>query len=230
MSTILVPSRRLRTVFSVAVALALLPLAAQAAVVVEGTYSITAPERRAVPFRMLLTPTGARITPARGETMVFSYERKSALIVDAASRSYFLIPLEVVPALLAAGLGFDPQGLGAAASGATRKLLGTSCEEVTVSGRAPRFTLQSCRVADPDWSRDYARLESARGLPWSAAQPPPVLVGLPLAGSVSIEGARPYRASWEFTKITHDSSANEDFSVPPGYRMDLERLLTLQRR
>ena len=49
-------------------------------------------------------------------------------------------------------------------------------------------------------------------------------------GSVIIEGARPYRAVWEFTKITQDSAAREDFSVPPGYRLDLERLLTLQRR
>ena len=141
---------RLARVFAAVAALALLPpLAAQAAVVVEGTYSIAAPERRAIPFRMVLTPTGARITPAQGETLIFSYAKKSALIVDRASRTYFLLPLELVPTLLAAGLGYDPRGLGAAVSGVTKRFLDTPCEEVTVSGKAPRFTLQSCRVADP---------------------------------------------------------------------------------
>lgn len=231
MGAVLTALRRLAGAWPAAVALWLLPpISAHAAVVVEGTYSITAPERRAIPFRMILTPTGARITPAKGETMVFSYEKKSALIVDGANRSFFLLPLELVPALLAAGLGYDPRGLGAAASGVTKKLLGTSCDEVIVSGKAPRFTMQSCRVVDPGWSRDYARLEGALGLPWTAAAPPPVFVGLPLAGSVSIEGARPYRASWEITKLSRDSAAGEDFTVPPGYRMDLERLLSLQQR
>jgi hypothetical protein len=231
MNSVAVLLRALARVLPAAVALALLPpLAAHAAVVVEGTYSVTAPERRAIPFRMILTPTGARITPARGETMVFSYAKKSALIVDQASRSYFLLPLELVPSLLAAGLGYDPRGIGAAVSGATRRLLDTSCEEVTVSGKAPRFTMQSCRVADPGWSRDYARLEGALGLPWAVAAPPPVIVGLPLAGSVSIDGARPYRASWEITKLARDGAAVEDFTVPAGYRMDIERLLSLQKR
>ena len=205
-------------------------LAARAAVVAEGTYTISAPERRAIPFRMLLTPTGARITPSRGETMIFSYEKKSALIVDSASRSYFLLPLELVPPLLAAGLGYDPRGLGSTASGTTKMFLGTSCAEVIVSGKAPRFTLRSWRVTDPSWSRDYARLEGALGLPWAMAAPPPVLVGLPLAGSLDIEGAHPYRASWEITKISRDESLGENFTVPPGYRMDLERLLSLQGR
>jgi hypothetical protein len=203
-------------------------LAASAAVVAEGTYTISAPERRAIPFRMVLTPTGARITPSRGETMSFSYEKKSALIIDTTSRSYFLLPLELVPPLLAAGLGYDPRGLGAMASGTTKKLLGTSCAEVIVSGKAPRLTLRSWRVTDPAWSRDYARLEGALGLPWAVAAPPLVLVGLPLAGSLEIEGARPYRASWEITKISHDESLGENFAVPPGYRMDLERLLAVQ--
>jgi hypothetical protein len=212
-----------------AAALVLVPtLAARAAIVAEGTYTISAPERRSIPFRMVITPTGARITPAVGETMIFSYEKKSALIVDAASRSFFLLPLELVPALLSAGLGYDPRGLGASASGATKKLLGTSCGEVLVSGKAPRLTLRSCRVADPVWSRDYARLEGALGLPWATAEPPPVFVGLPLAGSLDIEGTRPYRASWEITKLSRDASLGEDFTVPPGYRMDLERILALQ--
>lgn len=231
MGTLTVALRRLAGALPVTTALLLLPaFTARAAVVVEGTYSVTAPERRAIPFRMILTPTGARITPGSGETLIFSYAKQSALVVDGASRSYFLLPLELVPALLAAGLGYDPRGLGAAASGVTRKLLGTSCEEVIVSGKSPRLTLQSCRVVDPGWSRDYARLEGALGLPWTTAAPPPVFVGLPLAGSVSIEGTRPYRASWEITKLTRDSAAGEDFTVPPGYRMDLERLLTLPRR
>jgi hypothetical protein len=203
-------------------------LAGSAAVVAEGTYTISAPERRAIPFRMVLTPTGARITPSRGETMIFSYEKKSSLIVDTASRSYFLLPLELVPPLLAAGLGYDPRGLGATASGTTKILLGTSCAEVIVSGKAPRLTLRSWRVTDPAWSRDYARLEGALGLPWATAAPPLVLVGLPLAGSLEIEGARPYRASWEITKISRDESLGENFAVPPGYRMDLERLLAVQ--
>ena len=204
-------------------------LTARAAIVAEGTYTITAPERRAIPFRMVLTPTGARITPNRGETLIFSYEKKSALIVDGGSRSYFLLPLELVPPLLAAGLGYDPRGLGATATGTTRTILGTPCAEVVVSGKAPQFTLRSWRATDPAWSRDYARLEGAVGLPWAAASPPPVLVGLPLAGSLDIEGAKPYRASWEITKISRDESVNEGFAVPPGYRMDLERLLAVQQ-
>jgi hypothetical protein len=231
MGTLSTALRRLAGACPALVALALAPpLTAQAAVVVEGTYSITAPESRAIPFRMILTPTGARITPAQGETMVFSYEKKSALIVDGTNRSYFLLPLELAPALLAAGLGYDPRGLGAAASGVTKTILGTSCNEVIVSGKAPRFTMRSCRVADPGWSRDYARLEGALGLPWATADPPPVFVGLPLAGSVNIEGARPYQASWKITRLTRDSAAGEDFSVPLGYRMDLERVLSLQQR
>jgi len=204
-------------------------LSAQAAIVAEGTYTITAPERRSIPFRMVLTPTGARITPNRGETLIFSYEKKSALIVDGLSRSYFLLPLELVPPLLASGLGYDPRGLGATASGTTKTFLGTSCAEVIVSGKAPRLTLRSWRVTDPAWSRDYARLEGALGLPWATAAPPPVLVGLPLAGSLDIEGAKPYHASWEITKISRDESIGEGFSVPPGYRMDLERLLAVQQ-
>lgn len=209
--------------------LVLVPVAAApAAVVAEGTYTISAPERRAVPFRMILTPTGARITPDRGETMIFSYAKKSALIVDTASRSYFLLPLELVPPLLAAGLGYDARGLGATVSGTTKNLLGNSCAEVIVSGKAPRLTLRTWRATDPALSRDYARLEGALGLPWAAAAPPLALVGLPLAGSLEIEGARPYRASWVITKISSDGSLGEDFAVPAGYRMDLERLLSVQ--
>jgi len=203
-------------------------LSAQAAVVAEGVYTISAPERRAIPFRMVLTPTGARVTPERGETMIFSYEKKSALIVDTASRSYFLLPLELVPPLLASGLGYDARGLGATATGTTKTFLGTSCAEVVVSGKAPRFTLRSWRVTDPVWSRDYALLEGALGLPWATATPPLVLVGLPVAGSVDIEGTRPYRASWEITKISRDESLQEGFAVPAGYRMDLEKLLSVQ--
>jgi hypothetical protein len=222
-------TRRVGLAIPAAVALVLATaLAGSAAVVVEGTYTISAPEHRAIPFRMVLTPTGARITPGRGETMIFSYEKKSALIVDTASRSYFLLPLELVPPLLASGLGYDPRGLGSTASGKTRNLLGTSCAEVIVSGKAPRLTLRSWRVTDPAWSRDSARLEGALGLPWATASPPLALVGLPLAGSLEIEGTRPYRASWEITNISLDESLGENFAVPSGYRMDLERLLALQ--
>ena len=224
------PPRLARLAIPVAVWLVVAAAGAvQSAVVAEGTYTITAPERRAVPFRMVLTPTGARITPDQGETLIFSYEKKSALIVDAPSRSYFLLPLELVPPLLASGLGYDPRGLGATASGATKTLLGTPCAEVVVSGKAPRFTLRSWRATDPAWSRDYARLEGAVGLPWAAASPPLVLVGLPLAGSLDIEGAKPYRASWVITKISRDETLNEGFSVPTGYRMDLERLISAQK-
>ena len=208
----------------------LLPGAARASVVAEGTYTISAPERRSIPFRMVLTPTGARIVPTGGETLVFSYAQKSALVVDPPNRSYFLLPLELVTPLLSAGLGYDPRGLGATASGATRTLLGQPCSEVVVSGRSPRFTLRSWRVADPGWSGDYARLERALGLPWTAADPPPVFVGLPLAGSVEIDGARPYRAAWQITKLVRDDRAGEDFAIPDGYRMDLERLLSVQGR
>jgi hypothetical protein len=179
---------------------------------------------------MVLTPTGARIVPTGGETLVFSYEQKSALVVDTPGRSYFLLPLELVTPLLSAGLGYDPRGLGATASGATKTLLGQPCSEVVVSGHSPRFMLRSWRVADPGWSRDYARLERALGLPWTAADPPPVFVGLPLAGSVEIDGARPYRAAWKITKLVRDERAGEDFTIPGGYRMDLERLLSVQRR
>jgi hypothetical protein len=203
--------------------------AARSAVVAEGVYTVSAPERRVVPFRLVLTPTGARLTPAQGETLIFSYEKKSALVVDAASRSYFLLPLELVPPLLSAGLGYDARGLGASATGAAKKLLGTPCEEVVVSGRSPRLTLRTWRAVDASWSRDHARLEVALGFPWSAANPPPVFVGLPLAGSLEIEGPRPYRASWEITKLSRDESAHENFTVPAGYRMDLERILALQQ-
>jgi hypothetical protein len=222
------PGAGLSTFLAAAFLLSPIP-AARAAVVAEGTYTISAPERRSIPFRMVVTTTGARITPAVGETMIFSYEKKSALILDTASRSFFLLPLDLVPALLSAGLGYDPRGLGATASGVTRKVLGTSCGEVVVSGASPRVTLRSCRITDPAWSRDYARLEGALGLPWATAAPPAVFVGLPLAGSLEIEGARPYRASWEITKLSRDEKIAEEFTVPPGYRMDLERLLSLQR-
>jgi len=201
---------------------------APAAVLAEGVYTINAPERRTVPFRMILTPSGARITPTRGETLVFSYEKKTALVIDAASRSYFMLPLELVPPLLAAGIGYDPRGLGATASGATRTLLGRSCSEVVVKGNTPLFTLRSCRLADQEWSRDYARLERAVGLPWVGAAPPAIFVGLPLSGRIDVEGARPYHASWEITRLSQDERAGEDFSVPAGYRMDLERLLRIQ--
>jgi hypothetical protein len=230
MKRILALTRPAGKFLSAAAALVLIPaLAAQAAVVAEGTYTISAPERRTIPFLMVITPTGARITPAVGETMIFSYEKKSALIVDAASRSFFLLPLDLVPALLSAGLGYDARGLGASATGAAKKLLGTPCEEVVVSGRSPRLTLRTWRAVDASWSRDHARLEVALGFPWSAANPPPVFVGLPLAGSLEIEGPRPYRASWEITKLTRDESAHENFTVPAGYRMDLERILALQQ-
>jgi len=222
--------RRARS-YSAAVALVLLsPFAAQAAVVAEGTYTITAPERRVVPFRMVLTATGARITPATGETLIFSYAKQSALVVDAASRSYFLLPLEFVPALLSASLGYDPRGLGVAASGATKKILGTPCAEVSVSGKAPRFTMSTCRATDPAWSHDYSRLENALGLPWATADPPAVFVGLPLSGSLDIEGSRPYRASWAITKVARDENLGENFTIPIGYRMDLERLISLQQK
>jgi hypothetical protein len=223
------PARQARRVALVAALLAAVSApAARAAVVAEGTYTITAPERRAIAFRMILTPTGARITPNRGETLVFSYEKKSALVLDTAAGSYFLLPLELVPPLLASGLGYDPRGLGSAVSGATKTLLGTSCAEVVVTGKSPRLTLRSWRATDTAWSRDYARLEGAVGLPWALASPPPALVGLPLAGSLEIDGARPYRASWEITKISRDETLQEGFAVPPGFRMDFERLISTQ--
>jgi hypothetical protein len=222
-------ARVVRSTIAAGGALALLQATpSPAAVLAEGTYTITAPEQRTVPFSMILTPSGARITPGRGETLVFSYEKKTALIIDAASRSYFMLPLELVPPLLAAGIGYDPRGLGATASGATKTLLGRSCSEVVVNGNAPRFTLRSYRLADPEWSRDYARLERAVGLPWVGADPPAVFVGLPLSGRIDVEGARPYRASWEITRLSRDDQAGENFTVPAGYRMDLERLLSLQ--
>lgn len=237
MNTIVVTDRRASRLITAALAapaLALLlalpaPGTARASVVAEGTYTISAPERRSIPFRMVLTPTGARIVPTAGETLVFSYAQKSALVLDAPSRSYFPVPLELVTPLLAAGLGYEPRGLGATASGATKTLLGQACSEVVVSGGSPRFTLRSWRVSDTGWSRDYARLERALGLPWTVADPPAVFVGLPLAGTVEIEGPRPYRASWQITKLERDDRAGEDFSVPDGYRMDVERLLSVQK-
>jgi hypothetical protein len=207
----------------------LAPVGTHASVVAEGTYTISAPERRSIPFRMVLTPTGARIAPTVGETLVLSYAQKSALVLDARSRSYFPVPLELVTPLLAAGLGYEPRSLGATASGATKTLLGQACSEVVVSGGSPRFTLRSWRVSDSGWSSDYARLERALGLPWTVADPPPVFVGLPLAGSLEIEGARPYRASWQITKLVRDDRAGEDFSIPDGYRIDVERLLSVQK-
>lgn len=227
--------RRARALHAAALALALAlaqgaPGAAHASVVAEGTYTITAPERREITFRMVLTPTGARIVPAGGETLVFSYAQKAALVVDPPSRSYFPLPLELVTPLLAAGLGYEPRGLGATASGATRTLLGQPCSEVVVSGGSPRFTLRSWRASDPGWSRDYARLERALALPWTVADPPAVFVGLPLAGTVEIDGTRPYRASWQITRLVRDERAAEDFSIPEGFQFDLERLLSVQKR
>lgn len=227
MKTFRSPMRPARLSIAAAALVLATATAVGAAVVAEGAYTISAPEHRVIPFRMIITATGARITPGRGETLIFSYENKSALVVDNAGRSYFLLPLELIPPLLASGLGYDPRGLGATATGTTKMLLGTSCAEAIVSGRAPRLTLRCWRVTDPAWSRDYARLEGALGLPWAMAAPPLVLVGLPLAGSLDIEGARPYRASWEITKISRDETLAEDFTVPPGYRMDLERLLSV---
>jgi hypothetical protein len=222
-----------RTAALLAAAGFLLPLsapAARAAVVAEGTYTITAPERRTIPFKMVVTPTGARIAPAVGETLVFSYEQRSALVLDAPGRSYFLLPLEFVPPLLSAGIGYDPRALGATASGATKTLLGHPCSEVVVSGRNPKLTMRSWRVTDAVWSRDYARLEGALGLPWTNPAPPAVFVGFPLAGTIDVEGARPYHASWLVTRLAHDEGATEGFAVPSGYQMDLERLLSLQGR
>lgn len=208
----------------------LVPDGARGGIVAEGTYTISAPEHRAIPFRMVLTPTGARIVPTGGETLVFSYAQKSALVVDPSNRSYFVLPLELVTPLLSAGLGYEPRGLGATASGATKTLLGQPCGEVVVSGNSPRFTLRSWRVADPGWSDEYSRLERALGLPWTTAAPPSVFVGLPLAGSVEIDGKRPYRATWQITKLMRDERTGEDFVIPDGYRMDLERLLSVQGR
>jgi hypothetical protein len=225
MMRIVTPGRAFLTALLAAV---LAAAAARAAVVAEGTYTVTAPERRAVRFRLVITPSGARVTPSAGETLVFSHAKKSALVLDTAARSYFVLPLELVPPLLASGLGYDPRGLGAVVSGAAKTLLGHPCNEVVVTGRAPKTTLRSWRVADAAWSRDWAQLERSIGLPWALADPPPALVGLPLAGTVDVEGPRPYRASWEITRLTREDGPGEDFTVPAGYRMDLDRLLSLQ--
>lgn len=225
-------TRAIRGAIGTAIALVALAssAAAGAAVIAEGIYTISAPEHRTLPFRMVLTPTGARIAPTGAETLVFSYAEKTALVLDSAARSYFPLPLDLVPPLLATGLGYDPRGLGATASGATRTILGKLCSEVVVSGKAPKLTLRSWRLTDPIWSRDYTRLELALGLPWTAAGPPAAFVGLPLAGSVEIEGARPYRAEWQVTRLSREEGVDENFTVPDGYRMDLERLLSAKKR
>jgi hypothetical protein len=58
------PARRGPLNLAARAALALLvlclPAAASATVVAEGIYTISSPERRSIPFRMVLTPTGAR--------------------------------------------------------------------------------------------------------------------------------------------------------------------------
>jgi hypothetical protein len=204
------------------------PHPARAAVVAEGVYTVLAPEKTAVAFRLVLTADGARLAPARGETLAFSYAQKSALVIDRASQSYFLLPLEMVPPLLTEGLGYNPRGLGATASGRTKKLLGFTCSEVLVSGSSPKVAVSSWRVSDPSWSREYALLERSLALPWTAANPPAVFLGIPLAGSIEIQGRNPYKASWVINKLSRDGKATEDFTIPAGYRMDMERLMSVQ--
>lgn len=199
-----------------------------AAVVAEGTYTVIAPEKRTIPFRMVLTERGARIVPAEGETLAFSYAEKAALVLNGADKSYFLLPLDLVPPLLAEGFGYDSRALGAMASGSKKKLLGVTCAEVVVSGSSPKLTLRAWRTADPAWSREYALFERSLHLPWTTANPPAVFLGIPLAGSIEIQSRHPYKASWEIKELTRDESAAEEFIVPAGYQMDLERLLSLQ--
>lgn len=204
------------------------PRPAPAAVVAEGVYTVLAPEKTSVAFRLILTPDGARIAPSKGETLAFSYAQKSALVIDHPSRSYFLLPLEMVPPLLTEGLGYNPRGLGATASGRTKKLLGHTCSEVLVSGASPKVAVTTWRVTDPAWSREYALLERSLDLPWTAASPPMVFLGLPLAGSIEIQGKHPYKASWVINKLGRDERATEDFTIPAGYQMDMERLMSVQ--
>lgn len=212
----------------IALGLCAAPGALDAAVVAEGVYTVQSPERASVGFRLILTASGARLIPSAGEILAFSYGEKSALVIDRPSKSYFLLPLELVSPLLAEGIGFDPRTLGATVSGRAKKLLGFPCSEVVVSGTSPKLTLRTWRLSDPSWSKEYALLEGALGLPWTQANPPAVFLGLPLAGSVETGGRRPFKAFWEITKITHDNNVSEDFGIPAGYQMDLQRLLTLQ--
>ena len=179
-----------------------------------------------MPFRMILTPTGARLAPAKGETPIFSYEKKSALVVDATSRSYFLLPLELVPRS-------SPP---AWARPARPRRRGDGDDQDCSEPPATRWSSAARRRASPcaPGARP-TRLEPRLRPPRRRPRPPlvhrrpaPVFVGLPLAGSLDIEGAHPYRASWEITKLSRDESADEDFALP-GYRMDLERILALQQ-
>jgi len=221
------PLRALQAL-SLALSLALPPAAAAAGVVAEGVWTVREPEAQTIPFRMVVTDSGARITPAGGETIVLSYADRSALVIDERARSYLPVPLDLVSPLLAQGFGYDPTTLGAAATGRSRRLLGVDCGEVVVSGRSPKLTLTSCRAKDPALSREYAAFERALSLPWAAGTPPAVITGIPLTGSVRIEGRRPYDASWEITRLRRDEKAREDFAVPPGYAINLDRLLSVQ--
>lgn len=218
------------------VALALLLLAAsgaapaRAAVVVEGSCTATAPERSTVGFRAVLTRTGARIVPSRGETLVVNYAKAAVLVLDAATRSYFVLPLDLAPALLAEGLGYDPRTLGASATGKKKAILGHEAGEVVVTGIQPRLTLRTWRLADPAWSAEYALLERALRLPWTAPAPPAIFTGLPLAGTFDLEGRRPARASCEVAKLTRDDTADEGYAAPANWQMDYQRLIELQIR
>jgi hypothetical protein len=204
--------------------------AARAGLVAEGTYTVTAPDRAVVAFRMVLTRSGARIVETPGDTLAVSYAKATALLLDARGRSYVPLPLGLVPPLLAEGLGYDPGRLGFTATGATKRLLGHDAGEVLVTGTSPRLSVRAWRVADGAFGDEYALFERALGMPWTTGAPPAVFTGLPLAGSVEIDGRRPYRASWEITKVVRDDRAVEDFTIPDGYRMDLERLISTQTR
>jgi hypothetical protein len=220
--------RPLALLLTACAAAAASPAPVRAGIVAEGTYTISAPERRAIPFRMVVTATGARLTPASGETVVVSYGQATAMVIDPASRTYVPLPLELVPPLLAGGLGFDASRLGTTATGKTKKILAMECAEVVVDGRDPKVALKTWRVADPAWGGEYALLERSLGLPWTAASPPPAFLGIPLAGKIAIEGKRPYRAFWEVTRLVRDDKAAEEFAVPEGYQLDLVRLLQTQ--
>lgn len=201
---------------------------AAAAVVAEGTFSVTAPEPATVRFEVVLTPTGARIVADPGETLVFSYGRRSVLVIDPVESTYFPLPLELLNPLLETVTGYKPDGLGAAASGKTRTILGLRCQEVVVTGSTPPLSARAWRVEDPSWSSEYLLLETALGLPWTRAEGPAVLRGLPLQGQVEVRGRRPYRATWKITGLRRVPDAEEGYAVPRGFRMDLERLLSLQ--
>ena len=163
------------------------------------------------------SPAGAR--PSSSPTPKIGARRRPA------SRSYFLLPLEFVPPLLAAGLGYDPRGLGARPPARRERFSGPPAARW--SSAAKRRVSRCAPGASPT-------RRGAATMPGSKA--PSACRGRrrPPAGL-----RRPSRSPDRSTSTAHGPiapvgnhevfarrAARREFYRPAGYRMDLERLLS----